>query len=172
MIPKYKRKSSPRLKDYDYSQPGAYFVTTCTHQKVCLFGEVVDGEIILNDAGKIVRECWLDLPNHYSNVQLDEFIVMPNHVHGIVFIRDDQQSNCRDRFSNLSLRKQHGLSEIVRGFKTWSSRRVNKYQNTPGVPLWQRSFYDHIIRDEDDLDRARKYILNNTQKWEFDREIL
>ena len=114
MKSKYRRKSSPRLKDYDYSQPGAYFVTTCTHQKVCLFGEVVDGEIILNDAGKIVRECWLDLPNHYSNVQLDEFIVMPNHVHGIVFIRDDQQSNCRDRFSNLSLRKQHGLSEIVR----------------------------------------------------------
>ncbi len=165
-----KRKSSPRLKGFDYSQPGAYFVTICTAQWICLFGEINDDRMVLNPLGEVVQRAWADVPNHYPYVTIDDFIIMPNHVHGIVILLEDR----RDRFRNLSLRgshqeKRHGLSEIIRGFKTWSARRINQIQNTSGTPLWQRSFYDHIIRDDDDLNRIRGYIMENPLTWNQDR---
>jgi putative transposase len=166
----FERKSSPRLKGFDYSQPGGYFVPICTAQRVCLFGEIIEGQMVLNPLGEIVLHAWMTLPTHYSHVKLDEIIVMPNHIHGIVMLLEDR----RDRFRNLSLRglhqqKRHGLSEIIRGFKTWSARRINQIQNTPGTPVWQRSFYDHIIRDDDDLNRIRSYIIENPLTWNQDR---
>lgn len=158
------RRSSPRLKGYDYSLPGWYFVTINTAEKKCVFGEVVDGEVALNQAGEIVRDAWLDVPNHYTYVQLDEFVVMPNHIHGIViFLEEDEEKDGlgRDRFINLSLRKKlkrPGLSEVIRGFKTWSARRINEVRGTAGLPVWQRSFYERLIWEEQDSTNAYSFL--------------
>ncbi len=160
------RKSSPRLQGFDYSTTGYYFITICTADKGPRFGSINNGQMVLNDSGTIVEDAWRDLSNHYANLQLDEFIVMPNHFHAIAIL---DQGNV-DRFENLSLRNDHDLPEIVRGFKTWSARRVNEHEGKTGTPLWQRSFYDHIIRDDKDLESIREYIVNNPLKWELDKE--
>jgi putative transposase len=176
----FERKSSLRLKDFDYSQPGAYFVTICTVQRLCLFGEIIHDQMVPNPSGKILQHAWRALPTHYPHAKMDAFVVMPNHVHGIIMLlENDVLINRRDRFINLSLPnlylrknqyyKRQGLSEIVRGFKTWTARRINEMQNTTGTPVWQRSFYDHIIRDEDDLNRIREYVMSNPLMWEDDR---
>ena len=130
--------------------------------------------MVLNPSGEIVQRAWVDIPNHYPHVKIDEFIIMPNHVHGIVMLLEDEEIyHRRDRFRNLSLQgphqhKRHGLSEIIRGFKTWSARQINQIQNTTGTPVWQRSLYDHIIRDEDDLNRIRNYVMENPLMWDQD----
>ncbi len=162
---KPERKTSPRLKDFDYSQAGAYFVTICTFKKACLLGEIANGMMLLNPSGEIAFSTWEDMPNHYPHVQLDQFIIMPNHVHGIIFLTDLR----RDRFLNLSLQR-HSLSEIIRGFKTWSAKWVNEDLGKTGTPIWQRSFYDRIIRDQEELLRIQEYTLNNPIKWEEDEE--
>jgi len=121
------RIESIRLRGYDYSRDGAYFVTICTKNRDCIFGDVVIVEtglrpvstINLSDIGKIVMECWYDLPNHYSNIVLDEFIIMPNHIHGIIKIQNQGQEE-----------KKHGLSEFIRAFKSFSSRRINEFLKT------------------------------------------
>jgi REP element-mobilizing transposase RayT len=161
---KYHR-CSIRLKGYDYSQPGAYFVTICTQKKLHVFGEVVDGKIALNEIGKIAKSVWLDLPRHYFNIELDAFVTMPNHVHGIVFI-----VGAGLKPAPTDVTKHHSLPEIVRGVKTFSSRRINEMRAIPGIPLWQRNYYEHIIRDENELNRIREYIINNPLQWQFDRE--
>ena len=155
--PRKHHRRSIRLPGYDYAQPGAYFVTICTHGRACLFGRVVDGEMRLNDAGRIVQASWDDLPNHYPHVQLDAFVTMPNHVHGIIILMDEPTT------------KRHPLSEIVRAFKSFSSRRINQLRGTPGTRTWQRNYYEHIIRNEGDLRRIRAYIANNPAKWFKDR---
>ena len=165
----FSRKTT-RLPGYDYSQPGMYFVTVCTHRRRCCLGEVVDGEKRLTRLGKIVREEWKNLSRHYINVNLDEIIVMPDHIHGIVQIMETNQICGRGGFRNPPLRPRHDLSEIVRGFKTWSARRINQIQGEAGGRFWQRSFYDHIIRDENDLENIRRYIRYNDQKWERYRD--
>ena len=142
-----------RLKDYDYAQPGAYFVTICTKDRVYRFGEIVDGQMNENDLAVIVRTCWNDLPNHYLNVQLDEFVIMPNHVHGIIVIVDEP--NTVGNGHRPSPTKKHPLSEIVRAFKSFSARRINEINGTPGASFWQRGYYDHIIRNDLSLTRIR-----------------
>src|ERR1700680_3711990 len=105
------RRRSIRLQDYDYSQAGAYFITVCTHNRVVRFGEVAENDVRLNEIGMIVKETWDDLPAHYGGLDLDAFIVMPNHMHGIIVLGDEPDT-------------RHGIPEIVRGFKTFSARRV------------------------------------------------
>jgi REP element-mobilizing transposase RayT len=128
-------------------------------------GEIKDGTMISTQYGEIVSRCWEDLSDHYGNVKLDAFVVMPNHVHGIVVI-DYHVGNGFKPFPT----KRHGLSEIMRGFKTFSSRRINERLNGNGRFQWQKSFHDHIIRGERDLTRVREYIMNNPLKWEEDIE--
>ena len=181
--PDIHNRRSIRLKDYDYSRAGAYFVTVCAWQRECLFGEIVDGEMRLNEYGNIVKACWDDLPNHYPHTVLDAFVIMPNHVHGIITIVDD----ARDVNANIGIgagsvgaglkpaptktvNKRHGLSEIVRAFKTFSSRRINETRDNPGCPVWQRNFYEHVIRNEEELSGVRQYIIDNPLKWELDEE--
>ena len=145
------RRKNIRLRHFDYSQRGAYFVTICTHDRERLLGDVVDDQVRLNDEGRIVLECWHNLPNHYEHVKLDEFVVMPNHVHGIIVITDPVRGiSLNEERAGLkpAPTSMHSLSEIVRGFKTLSSRRINRLQDKPGQPVWQRSFYEHVIRDE------------------------
>jgi putative transposase len=173
-----KGRKSPRLKNFDYSSPGAYFVTICVNNRELLLSDIREGEIFLNRAGKIASEIWQDLPNHYPNIKLDDFIFMPNHVHGLLWIIEESKVRAgfkpaltEPKFSktnNLSP-PQNGLSEIVRGFKPFSSLRINVERDIKSVPFWQRSFHEHIICNEDDLDQHRLYIQNNPQKWALDK---
>ena len=175
--PKIHHRQSMRLKGRDYSQEGYYFVTICTKNKIECFGEIINGKMILNECGKIVNQCWHDLPNHYHNCKLDEFIIMPNHIHGIVIIDNSDIGMNGDVGTGLKpVRtkpvptevKQYSLSEIIRGLKTFSSRKINE-QNPNLTFRWQSRFYDHIIRDEKSLDKICAYIKNNPPQWELDR---
>jgi REP element-mobilizing transposase RayT len=177
--PQRHHRRSIRLKGYDYTQPGAYFVTICTRNRECLFGGIVDGKMRLNPLGDIVAACWHDLPNHYPHVQLDAFVIMPNHVHGIIVLLDPGDVGAGlgpapttggVPTSHPKTHRGHGLPEIVRAFKSFSARRINEYRRTPGTPVWQRNYYEHIIRNERSLGRIREYIVNNPLQWELDRE--
>jgi REP element-mobilizing transposase RayT len=177
-----KNRKLNRLTGFDYSNEGYYFVTICVKDKTEWFGEIKDGRMKLNEYGKIVLRCWNDLINHYMNTKLDEFIIMPNHLHGILSIVGNGLKPFRTLshpFRTLShpfrtllraFRTNHGLSEIMRGLKTFSSRRINETINDGIKFQWQKSFYDHIIRNEQDLTRVREYIVNNPLKWEEDEE--
>ncbi len=166
-----------RLLNFDYSSANAYFVTICTHFRECLFGEVLDSQMLLNDLGKIVEATWHDLPNHISGIELDKFIVMPNHIHGIIAIvgagSKPARAACVHNSIKLVSKPAHtrstntALSEIVRQLKTFSARRINKTRKQP-MPVWQRNYYEHVIRDELSFNRIREYIINNPLQWEFD----
>lgn len=158
--PRKHHRRSIRLKAYDYTQPGAYFVTLCTHDRGLLFGEITDGVMRLNRMGLIVQKAWFDLPRHYPHVVLDVMVIMPNHVHGVIVLTEDGKP----------AKPRQGLPEIVRAFKSHSARRINALRRTPGLPIWQRNYYEHIVRDQADWERIREYILNNPQEWDRDLE--
>ena len=176
-------RRSIRLRGYDYSRPGAYFVTLCTQGRECLFGEIADEEMVLNEYGKIVEQCWRDLTNHYHNVQLDHYIVMPNHFHGIIIIKSvvtgssvvgagfkpaPTTTHPAPTNSDHPAHKHHGLSEFIRALKTFSSKHINQIRNTPGTPVWQRNYYEHIIRDNLEYQKITTYIRNNPKNWRDD----
>ena len=161
-----------RLRQYDYSQTGAYFVTLCTQNRKILFGKIVDGEMVMNEGGHIAQQCWLDIPNHYPNAELDNFIVMPNHVHGIIIIKDEIVGAIHELplRNTKMIRRKMLLPRIIGYFKMNTSKQINQIRKTPGIPVWQRNYYDHIIRNQDELNRIREYIINNPLQWEYDRE--
>jgi putative transposase len=187
MSAKYNRRST-RLKGYDYSSAGAYFVTVfaadnefvlaCTGDaRVALnsthiFGHIENAEMILNDLGRIVEQRWRALPEHHPNVELDEFVVMPNHVHFIICIdyRARQASPVQAISRSISGPKSGSLGAIVGSFKSGATKHINEYRGTPGAKVWQRNFYDHIIRSESELNRIRAYIADNPARWAYDRE--
>ncbi|MGE5582349.1 MAG: transposase [Bacillota bacterium] len=235
--PAIHHRRSLRLQGYDYSRAGWYFITLCVQDRLRLFGEISNGEMILNDMGQIVSDCWLDLPNHYKNVVLDESVIMPNHFHGIVVFTvtvgavgsvdrvdtavDGDGNVCPDDFvgaihesplresplresplrepsvrkpslqettqrlntskqpylshrsrstqpMDIQERRNMGLPKLVGRFKMVSSKQINIIRNTPGVPVWQRNYYEHIIRNEPELNRIREYIINNPLNWQKD----
>ena len=157
------RRKSPRLADYDYTEPGSYFITVCTHDHSCLFGDIVVGQLELNEIGRIVKTCWADLPPHFPEVELDLYVVMPNHLHGIVTLLDTTDKPTANHTRPI-------VHTIVGAFKSAVTASVNAARNTPGAPLWQRSYYEHVIRSETGLNRIREYIANNPIKWELDDE--
>ena len=174
MIPSQtQRRRSIRLPGYDYAQAGWYFVTVCTWGKASLFGEVLDESMRLNGIGRIVKECWNDLPSHFPGVISSEFIVMPNHIHGIVEIPDNRRGTAcraptdRERFSHPVA---GSLPTIVRSFKSAATKSINQLRATPGAPVWQRNYYEQVIRNEKALNRIRQYILDNPAKWDDDPE--
>ena len=160
-----KNRKLNRLKGHNYSSDGYYFVTICTHHRREWFGEIRDGKMVLNKHGEIILRCWNDLPIHYDNLKLDMFVIMPNHVHAIVVIQNPVGNGLKP-FPT----KPHGLSEIIRAFKTFSSRRINENIRNSDCFRWQKSFYDHIIRTEPTLDQIRTYITNNPLQWAEDVE--
>ncbi len=225
--PDIHHRRSIRLKGYDYSRSGAYFITICTHDRQCLFGEVVDGRMRLNALGEMARQCWQDIPRHFPHAALDAFVVMPNHVHGIVWIVNDPNQSTNDNdvgaktvgaksdeigslgdasetvgaknFSPLrssthshQQRANHDspghstpssppapqnprprgtsktIGSIVRGFKIGVTKWAR--QHTDIHIVWQRNYYEHIVRDENDLNRIREYIMNNPLNWAKDQE--
>ena len=226
-------RQSIRLKDYDYSQPGSYFVTICTHNYKKLFGDIVTVgassvragsvragsvragsvragsvragsepaptsqpdlhslesssteyvKMNLNNYGEIVVYTWKDLVNHITGIKLGEFVIMPNHFHGIIHIIDletewDDFIPSNFIFHGVGAgsepaptdhQKQTPLSEIIRQFKTFSARRINQIRKTPEVPVWQRNYYEHIIRNQESYDQIVEYIQNNPVNWKIDK---
>ncbi len=175
------RRRSLRLPGYDYGQDGAYFVTICTHDRRPLFGPIVGAEMRLNDAGRIAAQCWSAIPHHHSNAAMDEFIVMPNHVHGIIFIRGvpsrpngtPGEGVGATRASPLprgSGPTKGSLGAIVGSYKSAVTREINRLRGTPAGQVWQRNYYEHVIRNEAALHDIRQYIANNPVKWADDPE--
>lgn len=189
-------RRSIRLADFDYSQEGAYFVTICTRERECLFGEARDGEIQLNDIGVAVHNEWLKSAGIRREIHLDLFVVMPNHIHGIVFIIQDipalvgatggrppiyerhrrpfVSEKLGDRQSPL---QTHGpgrrsLAAFIGGFKSACTRSFNEFRRTSGIPLWQRNYYEHVIRNENALNALRNYIAANPSQWASDPDNL
>jgi len=149
------KRRSLRLRGFDYAQAGAYFVTICSHNKQCFFGNIVDFRMQLNNIGTLVVACWKELANQYKFVKLDEWILMPNHLHGIIWLDNNQYGK--------------SLGRIVATFKAMSTAQVRKTIN-PKINLWQRNFFEHVIRNEEDLFRIREYIIDNPVQWAVDLE--
>jgi len=215
--PEKHRRRSIRLKGYDYAQPGAYFVTIISQNREYLFGNIVDDEMVLNFAGEMVKKWWLKLPEKYPRIQLDKYILMPNHIHGIIIIvgadprvrpdnnkeqmqnkdtgfkgegehvgsplrgsqqRGSQQRDLQQRGSqqqNSSKQQTVSLFQIMQWFKTMTTNeyiRNVKQNNWPpfNKRVWQRNYHDRIIRNENELNRIREYIINNPRKWDSDTE--
>jgi REP element-mobilizing transposase RayT len=214
--PNIHHRRSIRLAGYDYTLPGAYFVTIDTWNREHLLGTVVAGVMHLSHLGNIVHQAWDDLPTHYPNVVLDACCIMPDHIHGIIVLQDMRRGGSVGQIAEpdrpisgtlpppakaltrpgmdsntpssatprpsltgsppssaptppspaRAAQKPHGLPEIVRGFKTFSARRINHVRGSPGAPVWQRNYYEHILRGEDEWQSIRTYIQNNPAEWQ------
>jgi REP element-mobilizing transposase RayT len=190
------KRSSLRLAGYDYTLAGAYFITIIAHKRECLFGEVIGGEVVLSPYGEVVKSEWLASAGIRQEIQLhdDEFVVMPNHVHGIVWIVQDEQEffgdsggqgttgvndayvgpTGRSPLRQIGLQKPGpapgSLGSFVAGFKAAATREINHIRGTPGKSVWKRNYFDRVIRDEDELQHLRQYIYKKPMKWELDRE--
>lgn len=180
--PNIHHRRSIRLQGYDYSQAGAYFITICTQNRTCLFGNVMDGKMVLNDAGLVAENCWLEIPDHFPNTTMDEFVIMPNHIHGIIIINEIDPPNAvvgvqylepqrnepqRNRYQKIIPKS---IGSIVRGFKIGVTKWFR--QNTDVYHVWQRNYYEHIVRNDDALNAIRQYIINNPLKWRDDENFM
>jgi putative transposase len=175
--PNRHHRRSIRLKGYDYAQPGAYFVTICVQDRECLLGTIADGEMRLNDAGRMVQSWWDRLPEKYPTVETDGFVIMPNHIHGIIVIAesDDVGANPRVRPDEQTHGSAPTLGEIVQWFKTMTTNayirgvKQDGWKPFPGK-LWQRNYHERIVRNEQELNAVRRYIHNNPARWAEDME--
>jgi len=208
--PNIHHRRSIRLRGFDYSQSGLYFITICTKNRECLFGHIANGKMHLNDAGKIANECWDDIPNHFPNARLHEYVIMPNHIHGIIELvvgannhrandltnncenngandcvnhwANDDANNCVNHWANndsndcINHRANNDsplrspsktIGSVVRGFKIGVTKWFR--QNTDIEMVWQRNYYEHIVRDEQSYQRIATYIENNPDKWTDDK---
>ena len=217
--PDVHNRQSIRLRDFDYGGAGAFFVTLCAWRRECLFGDVVDGRVRLNELGLVVRDCWTAVPQHFPHVELDEFVIMPNHLHVLFWIVDEYSpvgaqhaaplvvhpKRLIDKSTNDPVGAQHAaplpgmttrakeraqhaaplrvdprggvtpnnvmpgsVAAIVRSFKSAATKRINALRDNAGCPLWQRNYYEHVIRGDRDLHAVRQYIADNPAKWELD----
>uniref|UniRef100_A0A7C4RTW2 Transposase n=1 Tax=Desulfatirhabdium butyrativorans TaxID=340467 RepID=A0A7C4RTW2_9BACT len=166
---KYHRRSI-RLAGYDYSRAGAYFITVCTHDRICLFGDIMDGEMRLNDIGRIVHDEWLHTADIRPNVELDAFVVMPNHFHGIIVLHGRGTLQRAPTVEQFGKPTSNTIPTIVRLFKSAVTKRINEMRGSPGVPIWQRNYYEHVIRKDESLNRIREYIMTNPIHWDDDEE--
>lgn len=187
-----RHRRSIRLSGYDYSHAGTYFVTVCTQARVCLFGDVVDGEMQLNDAGRMIEDQWLALPSRFRQVEVDAFVVMPNHIHAILLVGAPLVGALRvgrvvepgnpDETASHPVQHRAGtrpapttLGDVIGAFKSLTTVEYGRHVRSDRWPpferrLWQRNYYEHIIRDEASLHRIRTYMEENPSRWEFDRE--
>lgn len=176
-------RRSIRLTGYDYSRTGAYFITICTQNRERLFGNVINGSMALNDAGVMACQYWQVIPIHYPNVILDEFVVMPNHIHGILILDDNVHHHVGAQDSvplpiRVPLKTQcvpehrfqkiipRSIGAIIRGYKIGVTKWMR--ENTDMYAIWQRNYHEHIIRDDESFQRIRHYIANNPLHWGMD----
>lgn len=172
------RRRPNRLKGFNYAEPGAYFVTIITQDRTCLFGEINNGVMQINKAGQAIKPWWFELKQKFSTVETDEFVIMPNHLHGIVVITEGivgADLRVGPPVERTGAHTGAPLPTIIQWFKTMTTNEYIRGVKTLGWPmirgqLWQRSYYDHIIRDADSLHRIRQYIVDNPARWAFDRE--
>ncbi len=169
------KRQSLRLPHYDYASPGWYFVTVCTSERQQVFGRIKKGKMYLSEIGRIVEDIWKQTSAIRPNVRLDEFVVMPDHMHMIVYI--ETRGDCREDggVCNTPRRQKtkfqspsQTLGAIIRGFKAASTRSANQHLKTSGFPIWQSNYYEHIVRTEAALNRIRQYIHDNPSKWKID----
>ncbi len=178
-------RQSTRMKGYDYTLPGAYFVTIISQSRICLFGDIKKGDILYSKVGQSIHESWCSIPGKFSNTELDEFVLMPNHLHGIIFILESdgkgeafsEVNNFQGVWSseNASPLRPRGtqsssLSAVIQNFKSVSTRMVNRRYFKPGNKIWQRNYYERIIRNDRELNAIRQYIHNNPLNWVRDLE--
>lgn len=184
--PQHYRRSI-RLKDYDYTQPGGYFITLLAWQRECLFGQIVEGEMRLNPIGKVLEYYWKTLSAHFS-VEIDEWVIMPNHFHAVLIIVDDgvrakqpgknisaEDIRSSGRFALTEIKRPNGtvpgsLGAIIQNFKSNTTREINRQRQTPGLPVWHRNYYEHILRNDAELAQVRRYIRDNPRRWAEDEE--
>lgn len=193
-------RRSIRLKGYDYTQAGGYFVTICTHRHESILGKVVDGKMQLSPYGQIAFDFWPEIPAHFPNVEVAPFVIMPNHVHVIIMIHEsrrgavaaplggetppvqDMEDGQAMRGETLPARDmgegrvkggetppRYGLGQIVAYYKYQTTQRINALRGSPGVPFWQRNYYEHIIRNEVEWQKIWDYIQINPLRWEEDQ---
>lgn len=178
-----RHRRSVRLQGYDYGRSGAYFITVCTKGRACWFGEILGEEMVLTQKGRIVEQCWSAIPEHFEHVSLGAFVVMPNHLHGVIWIADNtvgarhavpnpqpnaqQGSNPKERFGKPV---SGSIPTIIRSFKSAATRAINLLEGRAQNGVWQRNYHEHIIRDEEALNSIRAYIANNPARWQYDRE--
>ncbi|HAZ46217.1 MAG TPA: transposase [Cyanobacteria bacterium UBA11369] len=171
--PKKHHRRSIRLPEYDYTQPGAYYITICTYERQCWFGDVENGKMQKNYLGYIAHNFWQALPRRFPHIELDVFVVMPNHLHGILIITDE---GYRTLPKNRPRKEQFGkpvpgsIPTVVRSFKSAVTRRINLMRRTKMPPIWQGNYYESIVRVETGLDAIRQYIINNPLEWEIDED--
>lgn len=169
------RRRSVRLPGYDYAAAGAYFVTIVAHARQCLFGAIAADRVHLNAAGELIAACWRDIPRHFPRATLDEWVIMPNHLHGIVFldvpaaVATPQSPGSRPLRAAPRGTAAQSLGAIVQNFKSVSARVFNR-RRVPAIPLWQRNYFEHVIRSDADLARIRRYITDNPLQWALDAE--
>jgi len=170
---KHKRRSI-RLSGYDYAQSGAYFVTICTQNRACLFGTVTDGEVRLNDAGRIIQNMWSELPGRFSQIDVDSFVAMPNHIHGVIVVGaqfiapSNSPPDMVEDAARGAMNRAPTVGEVIRVYKAVSARAI---RSTISADFrWQRNYYEHIIRNEESLNRIRQYIVDNPIRWDLDRD--
>ncbi|HET8944733.1 MAG TPA: transposase [Dehalococcoidia bacterium] len=170
--PQIHHRRSIRLPAWDYRERGAYFVTICTHERRCT--------LIGAGIRSIVLEAWRGIPDHFRYVSVDEFVIMPNHVHGIICIDVGAMASPRPnrvgRGSPSPLRQRQprgadpgSLGAVIGSFKSHAAYRINGLKGTPGAPVWQRNYYERVIRSDRELERAREYIMDNPRKWAVDK---
>ncbi len=175
--PEFQHRRSMRLQGRDYSLAGAYFITLCTQDRECLFGEIVDGDMRLDGRGQIVADEWKKTPIIRPNIQLDAWVVMPNHFHGILVVEARKAALAGSCGMRASQDPQHAttlrspaqtIGAIIRGFKSAVTKRINHLCQTPNTPLWQRNYHERIIRNAFEMNQIREYIQKNPMRWETD----
>lgn len=171
--PAIHHRRSIRLKGYDYTKEGMYFITICCHQHKCWFGEIKNESMILNENGFIAHNQWADLSNRFSNIELDEFVVMPNHMHGIIIIKSSGSGASPDP-TNPHITTNPTIGDMVGAYESlvaigWLKNFTLKYDNLVMGKLWQRNYYEHIIRNEQSSNRISDYISNNPKNWQHDK---
>jgi len=175
-----------RLHEYDYSLEGLYFVTICTQDRICRFGEITEGEMVLNNIGKMVKMCWLALKDRFTNIELHEYCVMPNHLHGIIQITDDVQpivgvplvgtrseENGQPQGIAPTSKATKSIGDIIGAFKSVTTNEYiqgvkEKNWRTFDGKLWQRNYYEHIIRNDESYNKIAEYIYENPECWQTD----
>jgi putative transposase len=167
--PDIHHRHSIRLRAFDYSSSGGYFVTSCVQNRECLFGDVLDNVMVLNDVGRLVESVWNGLMERFPTIELDAFVVMPNHVHFIINIAVSAGKDGMGQ-DRAGQGRAPTLDQIVGAFKSISAARVNRLLSRTGQPLWQRNYYERIIRNESELNGFRDYIIHNPMRWADDSE--
>lgn len=184
--PPTQRRRTIRVQGYDYSQAGAYFITICTRNRECRFGKVVNGMVQLNGTGRLVESVWLQTATVRPDIELDAYVVMPNHFHAIFFIHKSpgvagathrvaptkNRSATAGKPHRAAGPRSRSVGAVMAPFKSLVTKRINNTRQYLGSPVWQRNYYEHVIRDEESLHRIQEYIATNAQRWDLNRENL